>query len=48
LGTPSFDGKKLLYECKISWNIIMKGIEILFKKGFGIVCVCEIHGRRMV
>jgi hypothetical protein len=26
--TLSFDEKKLLYECKVLWNIIVKGIEI--------------------
>jgi hypothetical protein len=26
-----------LYECKVSWNRIMKGIEILILKGFGVV-----------
>jgi hypothetical protein len=35
LGTQSFDETKLLYECKISWNIIVQGIEILLFKGFG-------------
>jgi hypothetical protein len=33
---------------KISWNKIMKGIEFLIEFFFGIVCVCEIHGRRIV
>jgi hypothetical protein len=43
LETPSLDRKKLLYECKVSWNKIMKGIKILVLKGFGVV-----HGRGMV
>ncbi len=33
--TLSFDETKLLYECKVLWNIIVKGIEILVFKGFG-------------
>jgi hypothetical protein len=37
--TPSFDINKLLCECKVSWNIIVKGIEILVLKGFTIVYV---------
>jgi hypothetical protein len=37
--TLSLDRSKLLYECKISWNRIVKGIEILIFKGFGIVYV---------
>jgi hypothetical protein len=28
-----------MYECKTPWNKIMKGIEILVLKGFGIVYV---------
>jgi hypothetical protein len=43
LETPSKNKNKLLYECKILWNIIMKGIEILVLQGFE-----EVHGRRMV
>jgi hypothetical protein len=39
LETPSFDRKKLWYEYKISWNKIMKGIEILVLKGFDVVYV---------
>jgi hypothetical protein len=39
LETPSLDRNKLLYECKVSWNKIVKGIEILILKGFGIVYV---------
>jgi hypothetical protein len=35
--TPSFDRNKLLYECKVSWNKIVKGIEILILKFFDIV-----------
>jgi hypothetical protein len=38
LETP-FDINKLLYECKVSWNRIVKGIEILVLKGFGVVYV---------
>jgi len=37
LKTPSFDINELLYDYKISWNTIMKGIEILILKSFGIV-----------
>jgi hypothetical protein len=37
LETPSFKKNKLLYECKVSWNEIVKGIEILVFKGFGII-----------
>ncbi len=33
----SFDRNKLLYECKVSWNKIVKGIEILVLKDFSIV-----------
>jgi len=32
-----FDINKLLYECKILWNKIVKKIENLFLKDFGIV-----------
>jgi hypothetical protein len=39
LKTLSFDRNKLLYECKVSWNIIMKGIEILILKGFSVIYV---------
>jgi hypothetical protein len=42
----SFDKNKLLYKCKVSWNKIVKGIEILILRSFGIVY--EVHGRRMV
>jgi hypothetical protein len=38
LETPSLDKKKL-YECKVSWNKILKGIKILILKGFGVVYV---------
>jgi hypothetical protein len=34
---PSFDRNKLLCECKDSWNKIVKIIQILVLKGFGIV-----------
>jgi hypothetical protein len=40
LETPSFDENKLLYECKVSWNKILKGIKILVLKFFDIVYVC--------
>jgi hypothetical protein len=33
--TPPLNENKLLYECKISWNKIMKEIEILVLKFFG-------------
>jgi hypothetical protein len=39
LGTPSLDKNKLLYECKVSWNRIVKGIEISVLKGFGVIYV---------
>jgi hypothetical protein len=39
LETPSFDRKKLLYECKVSCNKIVKGIDILILKIFGIIYV---------
>jgi hypothetical protein len=39
LKTLSLEINKLLYEYKISWNRIVKGIEILVLKGFGIVYV---------
>jgi hypothetical protein len=35
---PSLE-KKQLYEYKVSLNIIVKGIEILVLKGFGVVYV---------
>jgi hypothetical protein len=37
LKTPSVNKNKLLYKCKVSWNRIVKGIEILVFKGFDIV-----------
>jgi hypothetical protein len=40
LETFSLVENKLLYECKISWNIIMKGIEIFVLKSFSIIYVC--------
>jgi hypothetical protein len=36
-GNPTLDRNKLFYKCKISWNIIVKGIKILVLKGFSIV-----------
>jgi hypothetical protein len=39
LETPSLDENKLLYDCKVSWNIIVKGIEIFVLKGFDVVYV---------
>jgi hypothetical protein len=36
LKTPSLHENKL-YECKILWNKIVKGIEILILKGFNIM-----------
>jgi hypothetical protein len=44
LETPSFDKNKLLYECKIQWNGIVKGIKIFVSKGFGVVCVKSMVG----
>jgi hypothetical protein len=35
----TFDRNKCLYECKVSWNIIVKEITILVSKGFGVVYV---------
>ncbi len=40
--TFSLDRSKLLYECKISWNKVAKGIEILIFKGFDIIYVKSI------
>jgi hypothetical protein len=34
LETLSFDENKLLYECKVLWNRIVKAIEIFVFKGF--------------
>jgi hypothetical protein len=39
LETPSLDKNKLLYEYKVSWNKIVKSIEIFILKGFGVVYV---------
>jgi len=36
---------KLLYECKISWNRIVKGLEILVLKGFGVVYMKSMIGK---
>jgi hypothetical protein len=44
LETPSLDRNKLLYECKISWNRIVKGIKILILKGFDVVYEKSIVG----
>jgi hypothetical protein len=44
----SLDENKFLYECKVLWNRIVKGVEILVLKSFGIVYVCKTHGRIMV
>jgi hypothetical protein len=43
LETPSFDRNKL-YECNVSWNIIVKGIKIFVLKGFGVVYLKSIVG----
>ncbi len=43
--TPSFDRNELLYECKVSWNRIVKGIEILVLKGFGVVYIKFMVGK---
>jgi sporulation protein YlmC with PRC-barrel domain len=37
--TPSLDKNKLLYECKIPYNRIVKVIKILILKGFDVVYV---------
>jgi len=39
LETLSLDRNKLLYECKVLWNKIMKKIQILVLKGFGVFYV---------
>jgi hypothetical protein len=39
LETPSLDINKLLYECKVLWNEIVKWIEIFISKGFDVVYV---------
>jgi hypothetical protein len=44
LETPSFDINKL-YEYKVSWNKIEKGIDILVLKGFSIVYVRSMVGK---
>jgi hypothetical protein len=44
LETPSLDINELLYECKVSWNRIVKGIEIFVLKGFGVVYVKSMVG----
>jgi hypothetical protein len=44
LETPSIDKNKL-YECKVSWNRIVKGIEIFVLKGFGVVYVKSMVGK---
>jgi hypothetical protein len=44
LETPSLNKNKLLYECKVLWNIIVEGIEILVLKGFNIVYVKSMVG----
>jgi hypothetical protein len=40
----SFDKNKLWYECKTSWNKIVKGTEILILKGFDVVYVESMVG----
>jgi hypothetical protein len=40
LETLSVEENKLLYECKVLCNIIMKGIEILIFKSFDIIYNC--------
>jgi hypothetical protein len=40
LETPSINENKLLYKYKVSWKKIVKGIEILILKGFGIIYKC--------
>ncbi len=45
LEIPSLDRIKLLYECKVSWNIIVKGIDILILKGFSIVYAKSMVGK---
>jgi hypothetical protein len=47
LETLSF-GENKLYECKVSWNRIVKGIESLIFKDFCIIYEPEIHGRKMM
>ncbi len=43
--TPSLDRNKLLYEYKVSWNIIVKGIKIFILKGFGVIYVNSMVGK---
>ncbi len=43
--TFSLDRNKLLYECKISWNKVAKGIENSIFKGFGIIYVKSTIGK---
>jgi hypothetical protein len=40
LDTPSLYENKLLYECKVLWNKIVKGLEILICKDFDKVYDC--------
>ncbi len=42
--------QELLYKCKVWWNKIVKGFELLVLKGFEWFwcCLCLVHGRRMV
>jgi len=40
----SLDRNKLWYECKVSWNGIMKGIEIFVLKDFSTVYEKSIVG----
>jgi hypothetical protein len=40
----SLERNKLLYECKISWNKIVKGIKILVLKGIGVIYVKSMVG----
>ncbi len=44
--TPSLDRNKLWYECKFSWNKIVKRIEIFVLKGFGVVYVKFMVGEK--
>ncbi len=37
---PSLKKNKLLYECKASWNRIMKRIEIIVFKSCGVIYNC--------
>jgi hypothetical protein len=40
-----FGREKLLYECEVLWNRIVKGVEIFFKKGFGGIYVKFMVGK---